>query len=496
MSQKDGLLPYPTKKNFFSRFVDTCTNYLKISKPKSNIKIPQITFCGATKTVTGSKYLIEYKDKKILVDCGLFQGLKDDRLKNRQPMPFLLKDIDAVLLTHAHLDHSGYIPLLVKNGFKGNIYCTQATFELCKIILPDSGFLQEEDARYLKSKKASKHKDPQPLYTEEDAVKCLKQFKIVRFNDKVKLGDDISFDITGAGHILGAGIITLYLYDEKIVFSGDLGRTDDEILFDPAKVKDGDYVLCESTYGDRIHKDIDPKEELGKIINKTISKGGNLIIPAFAVGRTQTILYYIYQLKKERKIPYIPIFVDSPMSIKVTNLLDDFADQHKLTYEECLEIFNDTKFTTTVEQSRRIFDSKIPSVIISASGMITGGRILHHIAHYGPDNRNTILLVGYQAMGTRGRTLQDGKKELKIHGQIVKINATVERLDNMSAHADSNELINWLNGFENKPTKLFVIHGEEKASQAFANRVENELHWNTLIPEYLQIYQLIKRKYD
>ena len=222
-------------------------------------------------------------------------------------------------------------------------------------------------------------------------------------------------------------------------------------MHDPEKVAEGDYVLCESTYGDRVHKDIDAKEELANIINKTVSRGGNVIIPAFAVGRTQLLLYYIYKLKKERKIPSVPVFVDSPMSIKATNLLDDFASQHKLSEKECFEIFDDTKFTTTVDQSKRIFDQKVPSIIISASGMATGGRVLHHLAHYGPDNRNTILLVGYQAMGTRGRALQDGKKELKIHGQIVKINATVERLENMSAHADSNELMNWLRGFKNKP---------------------------------------------
>lgn len=488
--QENILKPYP-KKNFFKKIVDGCANCIKSINIKNvNVKIPQITFCGASKTVTGSKYLLEYKDKKILVDCGLFQGLKDDRLKNRQQMPFFPKDINAILLTHAHLDHSGYIPLMVKNGFKGYVYCTQATYELCKIILPDSGFLQEEDAKYLAKKGASKHKKPLPLYTEEDAVKSLKQFKIVRFDEEIKLDTDISFTIKGAGHILGAGIIDVKIGDKNVVFSGDLGRDNDDVMYNPEKIAKGDYILCESTYGDRVHKDIDAKEELANIINKTVSRGGNIIIPAFAVGRTQLLLYYIYKLKKERKIPSVPVFVDSPMSIKATNLLDDFANQHKLSEKECFEIFDDTKFTTTVDQSKRIFDSKVPSIIISASGMATGGRVLHHLAYYGPDNKNTIVLVGYQAMGTRGRALQDGKKELKIHGQIVKINATVERLENMSAHADSNELMNWLRGFKNKPQKLFIVHGEEKASEHFADRVEKELQWNVMVPEYLQIYQL------
>ena len=481
--------PYP-KNNFFKKFVNTCKNIKIINTKNKNIKIPQITFLGASKTVTGSKYLLEYKDKKILVDCGLFQGLKDDRIKNRQKLPFFEKDLDAVILTHAHLDHSGYIPLLVKNGFKGYVYATQASYELCKVILPDSGFLQEEDARYLKKKKASKHEDPKPLYTEEDAVNSLKRFKIVRFKDRIKLNDDISFEINEAGHILGAGVVSVFIGYKKVVFSGDLGRTNDPVMHDPEKIKNADYVLCESTYGDRVHKDIDVEAEFAEIINKTASRGGNLIIPAFAVGRSQLLLYYIYKLKKERKIPQVPVFVDSPMSIKVTNLLDDFMELHKLTEEECEKIFDDTKFTSTVDQSKRIFEQKVPSIIISASGMATGGRVLHHIAHYGPDNKNTILLVGYQAMGTRGRLLQDGKQELKIHGQVVKINAEVEKLENMSAHADSNELMSWLRGFKDKPKRLFVVHGEEKSTEAFAERVEKELQWNTMVPEYLQIYQL------
>ncbi len=459
-------------------------------KKDRQLNIPQITFLGAARTVTGSKHLIEYKDKKILVDCGLFQGIKDDRLKNRSELPISPKKIDAIILTHAHLDHSGYIPLMVKEGFKGYIYATKSTFELCKIILPDSGYLQEEDARYMKKKKVSKYENPEPLYTEEDAINSLKNFKIAPFNSRVKISNDVSFEINHAGHILGAGIVSLYLGNNKIVFSGDIGRTNDDILYDPTKVKEADYILCESTYGDRNHKNINQKDGLAEIINRTVNRGGNLIVPAFAVGRTQLLLYYIHQLKKERKIPSVPIFIDSPMSIKVTNLLDDFADEHKLTEDECLDMFDDAKFTTTVEQSKRIFEYTIPSIIISASGMMTGGRILHHIAHYGPDNKNTILLVGFQANGTRGRALQDGKKELKIHGQVVKINAEVTKLENMSAHADSNELMAWLSGFESKPKKLFIIHGEEKSSLALSERVEKELGWNVEVPDYLQIQQL------
>lgn len=485
---ENDLLKSNSKKGFTQSVFVKCKDYFV--KKNRTIKVPQITFLGASKTVTGSKYLLEYLDKKILVDCGLFQGVKDDRVKNRKELPIPPKRVDAIILTHAHLDHSGYIPLMVKEGFKGSIYSTKATYELCKIILPDSGYLQEEDARYMKKKHVSKHENPEPLYTEEDAEKSLKNFKVVRFNDKIKIDSNISFEINPAGHILGAGIVSVFLGDNKIVFSGDLGRTNDEILYDPAKVESANYILCESTYGDRVHKDTDRKSDLAEIINKTVNRGGNLVIPAFAVGRTQLLLYYIYQLKKEKKIPSIPIFVDSPMSIKVTNLLDDFANEHKLTEKECLEIYDDTKFTTTVEQSKRIFEYNVPSVIISASGMMTGGRILHHIAHYGPDNKNTILLVGYQAVGTRGRALQEGRNELRIHGQVVKVNAEVTKLENMSAHADSNEIMDWLKGFKEKPNKLFVIHGEEKSSNALAERVISELDWNVEVPEYLQITQL------
>jgi metallo-beta-lactamase family protein len=289
---------------------------------------------------------------------------------------------------------------------------------------------------------------------------------------------------------LGAGVVSLYIGGKKVVFSGDLGRKNDEILFDPTKIKTADYILCETTYGNRKHKDIDSKEELAKIINMTMSKGGSVIIPAFAVGRCQLILYYIYQLRKEGKIPFIPVFVDSPMSIKVTHLLDDFAKEHKLSLKECMEIYEETRFTTTVEQSKRIFDYMKPKIIISASGMASGGRVLHHLAHYAPYRENTIVLVGYQSIGTRGRQLQEGERELKIHGEDIQVNCDVVMLDNMSAHSDSDELMEWLSSFKQKPKKLFLVHGEKKSMEAFQERVENELNWDVEMPEYLQIRQL------
>ncbi|MDR3078691.1 MAG: MBL fold metallo-hydrolase [Rickettsiales bacterium] len=451
---------------------------------------PEITFLGATRTVTGSKYLVTFRNKRILIDCGLFQGLKEDRQKNREPLPLEPRDIDAVILTHAHLDHSGYIPLLVKNGFKGHVYCTRASYELSKIILPDSGYLQEEDAKFLTKKNVTEADGCVPLYTEEDAEKCLENFRVVRFGEGTQLSGDISFKIEQAGHILGAGIVSLSVGNRRVVFSGDLGRTDDDLLRDPMKIGEADYIVCESTYGDRNHGDSDQKEALAEIVNRTVARGGNIVIPAFAVGRTQLLLYYLHQLRRQQKISKIPIFVDSPMSIKVTNLLDDFASEHRLSERECLEIFDDTKFTTTVEQSKRIFNHQVPSVIISASGMATGGRILHHLAHYGPDNRNTIVLVGFQANGTRGRYLQDGKKELRIHGRNVRVAAEVVTLENMSAHADSDELMSWLGGFRNKPSKLFLVHGEEKSSLALADRVRNQLGWTVVVPHYGNVDKL------
>ena len=479
------LKPYNNTINSIKNVFNLCKNkFFKGDPHKNFVDIPQITFLGATKTVTGSKYLLEYADKKIMIDCGLFQGSKEDRDKNRNQLPIFPTNIDAVILTHAHLDHTGYIPLLVK------IYSTHATYELAKVILPDSGFLQEEDFRYAKKHDLDKLYDAEPLYTQEDAVNSLKSFKIVDYNQKVDLGSGVSFTIQNAGHILGAGVITVNLGNKKIVFSGDLGRKDDKILFDPTKLKEADYIVCESTYGDREHDKTDPKIELEEIINKTAERGGSVIIPAFAVGRCQLILYYIHQLKQEKRIPSIPVFVDSPMSIKVTHLLDDFVKEHKLSMDQCLDIYDDTRFTTTVEQSKRIFDYNFPSIIISASGMATGGRILHHLAHYAPDPKNSIVITGFQAQGTRGRYLVEGKKELKIHGEDVKVKAEVYSLSNMSAHADKSELLSWLSSFQTKPNTLFITHGEEKSAEAFARTVELELKWNAYVPSYLETKQL------
>jgi metallo-beta-lactamase family protein len=445
-----------------------------------------LTFLGASGTVTGSKYLVEFGKTKVLVDCGLFQGLKELRLKNWECLPFHPKNIDAVVLTHAHLDHSGYIPLLIKYGFRGKIYCTHATYDLCQILLPDSGYLQEEEARYAKKHGYSKHKDPKPLYNQQEALNSLKYFVPVNFAEEAQISKDISFIITPIGHILGAGSVKIKAGGKSILFSGDIGRSNCPIMRPPEKVDDVDYLLVESTYGDRVHEEIDSEDILGEIINRTIKRGGSIIIPAFAVGRSQKILYYVLRLKQKGKIPDIPIFLDSPMSIRVTHLLDDYADQHRLTKQECFDIYKSVRFTVTTEQSKAINDFNYPSVIISASGMVTGGRVLHHIARLAPSYKNTILFAGYQAMGTRGRTITDGKKEVKIHGKMVPIEAEVDILHNMSSHGDYREILNWLKGFNRPPKKTFIIHGEPEASLSFEHKIKEELRWETNIPKYLQ----------
>lgn len=462
------------------------SNLFNTMKAKKSVNGVQITFLGAAKTVTGSKYLLEVGKTKILVDCGLFQGLYELRRRNWNPLPINPKNIDAVILTHAHLDHSGYLPLLVKNGFKGKIYCTPSTYDLCKVLLPDSGFLQEEDARYAKKHNFSKHKNPKPLYTQKDAVATFKHFRLINFNEEIKISNDISFNIIHAGHIIGAGSIIVNANGKKILFSGDLGRYNSPIVIEPDKIPSVDYIITESTYGDRKHSEEDPMEKLDEIINKTIAKGGKIIIPAFSVGRTQKILYYINKLKNKGRIPDLQVFLDSPMSIKVTSLVEDYEDEEKLTRDEYEDIYKSVKFCVTRQQSKKIFNYPEPAIIISASGMATGGRVLHHIANYGPKPNCTILFAGYQAEGTRGRDLIDGKKEIKIHGDLVKIRAKVEKLPNMSDHADVDEIITWLKTMPTKPQKVFITHGELEASEALSKRIQKELGWNVYIPDYLE----------
>jgi metallo-beta-lactamase family protein len=445
-----------------------------------------ITFLGAVETVTGSKYLLSIGDKRVLVDCGLFQGLKELRLRNWNPMPFDAEKIDAVILTHAHIDHSGYIPLLVKSGFRGKIYCTEGTKELCAILLPDSGHLQEEDAEHANKYGYSKHKPALPLYTLEDAKKSLAFFEAVPFNNVTTLFNDFHFQFLPAGHIIGASFARIEYQGVSLLFSGDLGRPNDPVMKPPTIIKEIDYLVLESTYGDRLHEPGHPKDSLKVIINRTLHRGGSVIIPAFAVGRSQSLLHYIYLLKKEKAIPDIPVYLDSPMAINATNILLKHHESLRLTNNECRELNNVATFVNTPDESKEIDRSSEQKIIISASGMATGGRILFHLSTYAPDERNTILITGYQAMGTRGARLLNGEKEIKIHGEMIKVNAEVANLTGTSAHSDYSDTLNWLSHFERAPKKIFITHGEHEAADALKKKITQQFGWSCIVPHFEQ----------
>lgn len=444
----------------------------------------KLTFLGAVGTVTGSKYLIETGGRKILVDCGLFQGYKQLRLRNWAALPVDPATIDAVVLTHAHIDHSGYLPLLVRNGFSGPVYCTGATRDLCSILLPDSGFLQEKDAESANRRGYTKHKPANPLYTRKDAENALKNFKAVAFDKDLGLADNIVIRFMPAGHILGAAIVKLSDGATTIVFSGDLGRTGDPIMVDPTAIDEGDYLVVESTYGDRLHGDGDPMQRIAEIVKQTASQGGTLLIPSFAVGRAQLILYYLNLLKAEKRIPDLPIFLDSPMAINASEIFCRHSRYQRLDAEQCRDTCNVAHYTRSVDESKALVANMVPKIIISASGMATGGRILHHLKHYAPDHRNAILFAGYQAGGTRGATIVGGADSVKIHGQHIPIKARVENLDMLSAHADRDGILAWLKNFKRPPRKTFITHGEAAASDALRILVEDELGWDCVIPEY------------
>ena len=443
-----------------------------------------LSFLGGTGTVTGSKYLIETGSHRILVDCGLFQGYKLLRERNWAPFPIQPSLIDAVVLTHAHLDHSGYLPLLVKSGFSGPIISTHATFKLCELLLPDSGHLMEADARYANQRGFSKHKPALPLYDQNDAQRSLGSFRTHGFHENVQVTKDCTAIFRPAGHILGAATVELDCSGTRIVFSGDLGRYNDATMVDPEPVKRADYLIVESTYGNRRHDPTDPEEALEEVIGRTVRRGGSVIIPAFAVGRAQSLLYHLSQLQKRGRLTNVPIFLDSPMAISASSIFCDHIGEHRVSAEECKEACGIATYTRDVEDSKRIDQDSMPKIIISASGMATGGRILHHLKHYAPDRRNTILLAGFQAGGTRGAALKAGAHELKIHGQLVPVRAEVASLDMFSAHADRDELMRWLGGFEAPPRMTFVTHGELEASDTFRHSIADELGWDARVPEH------------
>ncbi len=450
----------------------------------------KINFLGATGTVTGSKYLLELRGKKILVDCGLFQGLKELRLLNRASLSVDPRSIDAVILTHAHLDHSGYIPLLVKNGFKGTIYCTEATYDLCTLLLPDSGHIQEEDTRHANKYGYSKHKPALPLYTEEDARNSLRQFKPLNFKTQYHIDNKIFFSFTPVGHILGASYLRVSDGDKTITFSGDIGRFNDPIMKDPEALEPTDYLVLESTYGDRLHDHTDIQTQIAKIINETTAKGGSIIIPAFAVGRAQSILYHLYHLKAKKIIADIPVYLDSPMATSVTDFFCKYFKLHKLSQQEAKDVCNVATYIQSVEESKSIDNNHYPSIIISASGMASGGRVLHHLKSFVGDHRNTVLFAGFQAAGTRGRAMLEGARSIKIHGQNYEIRARVENLAGASAHADYKEILIWLRNLKQGPQQIFITHGEPEAAEALEQKIHKQFGWNVIVPKYLESFGL------
>ena len=444
----------------------------------------ELTFLGGTGTVTGSKYLVQAAGKSVLVDCGLFQGLKALRLRNWAPLPVRPQDVDAVVLTHAHLDHSGYLPRFIRQGFAGPVHSSPGTRDLCALLLPDSGHLQEEEARYANKRSFSKHKPALPLYSEDDARASLKRFSPVPYDEETVVVGEFRLTLQPAGHILGASIATLRSGGIKVVFSGDLGRMHDPIMHPPSRIEEADYLVVESTYGNRRHDQADAEETLGSHLNRALARGGVVIMPAFAVGRAQTLLYFISRLKARGAIPDVPVYLNSPMAINATRLYHEYRAEHRLTVEECEAACAVAKMVNTADESRALNSRSGPMIIVSASGMATGGRVVHHLKAFAPDARNMIVLPGFQAAGTRGAALAAGATEIKIHGGYVPVRAEVVKMDSMSAHADYSEILDWLRGFKRPPRRTFVTHGEPAAADEMRRRIEDTFGWAVSVPEY------------
>lgn len=447
----------------------------------------RLQFLGGVQTVTGSKTLFQYEKKKLLVDCGLFQGLKDLRLKNRESLPVDPRTIDALLLSHAHLDHSGYIPLLIREGFKGKIYCSAPTRDLAKLILMDSAKLQEEDAEFANRKGFSKHSPAMPLYTHKDVERALEHFQAVPPGKWTSLLGGAQFRISPSGHILGSTFIEIEVDGKRLVFTGDLGRSQ-PILYDaPRKIEKADYLIVESTYGDRNHFDPAVAEsvraKLARVVRETYQAGGQVIIPSFAIGRVQDLLFLLSVMKKAGTIPDIPIYLDSPMGVNATEIFTEYPDWHRLDRSEVDQLCRATQILESREESIRIMREAKPAVIIAGSGMITGGRVLHHLSARLTDERSTILLVGFQAAGTRGRLLHDGAEELKMHGRYIPVKCRVEELIGLSAHADQSETLEWLRGFREAPVKTFINHGEPQASDTLRVKIRDTLGWSCALPQ-------------
>ena len=473
-----------------------------------------ITFLGAAQTVTGSKYVLDTGTAKILVDAGLFQGLKELRERNWQSLPINAKEIDAIVLTHAHLDHCGYLPRLVSQGFRGRVFCTAGTKDLCRLVLPDSGRIQEEDAANANRHRYSKHEVALPLYTEADALNAVALLQPGGYDRPMPLAGDVDVEFISAGHLLGSAYARVRTGGRTILFGGDLGRFGRPVLPDPTMIERADYLLVESTYGNRVHEDDDSGETLATLIRETAERGGKMIVPAFAIGRVEELLYWIKRLEEEKRIPVLPVFVDSPMAVEALaryterlaeldpemqpEQVDEVAPHGPAAHEPREQrrrqarqerdvcAFCTQRFRTigSAQESKELTASRTPSIVISASGMATGGRVLHHLKAALPDPRNTVVFAGFQAEGTRGRRLVDGEREVKIHGQMIPVHARVAKLDSMSAHADSQEILRWLRGFTAPPKRTFLVHGEPPAMEALRAQVTSELGWPVHVPAW------------
>ncbi|HEX4984635.1 MAG TPA: MBL fold metallo-hydrolase [Burkholderiales bacterium] len=449
-----------------------------------------LSFLGAAGTVTGSRYLVEAGGRRLLVDCGLYQGLKHLRLRNWEPFPVAPDSIDAVLLTHAHIDHSGYLPLLVRNGFRGRIHCTAPTQDLCAILLPDSGHLQEEQAEYANRGRFSKHSPALPLYTQADAERCLAQIVAVPFDADVDLGGGCIARFSRAGHILGAAFVTLAHAGRLLVFSGDLGRPRDPIMPAPARLQRADYLVLESTYGDRLHDGSDPAATIGEVVNRTVSRGGVIVVPVFAVGRAQELMYYLHRLKSAGTIPDVPVYLNSPMAVDAGRVFREHAAEHRLSAQECDAMFATVRVVNSADESRRLNRADGPKIILAASGMAEGGRVVHHLKAFAPDARNTILFTGFQAAATRGAAMIAGADSVKIHGEYVPVRAQVVAMSSLSAHADYAEIMQWISGIGQPPRQTFLTHGEPVAADALRHRIEESLHWRCRVAEYRDVCNL------
>ena len=450
----------------------------------------KVKFIGGAGTVTGSKTLIESKGIRILIDCGLFQGLKPLRELNWESLPVLPSTIDFVLLTHGHLDHCGWLPRLVNQGFKGKIYCTSPTKDVAKLILLDSAKIQEEEADKANNGNYSKHEIAEPLYTLEQAEKVFPHFRVIKVNEPVPLDAEISAKFRNAGHIIGACSIELQLENKILVFSGDIGRDNDVLMFPPTKPKKADFIFLESTYGNRLHPDSDSKLELEIYINNTIQKGGTVIIPSFAVERVQSIMFLIWQLKKENRIPNVPYIIDTPMGINVLDVFTNNTNWHRLSPEDCVAMFATFSLVSEYQETIETIYDKQPKVVIAASGMVSGGRVLSYLEYYIGLPETTIIIVGFQAEGTRGRKLLDGAKEIKIRGKYYPVQSKILEIEGLSAHGDQKDLLHWLSELEEKPTKVFIVHGENQPSDELRIKIQETYGFDCTVPLMGQEFDL------